>query len=323
MFDILKGIDMQNRFLKRDKASALLNVKTWFRAVLILAPVAAILRTIALYTSFEPEIGYFNDSFFSTLVNWLTIIVPAFILCGFIFISKDADLPKKTPNNANSIFFSATFAGFILLADFAYKLVTLIGEGKLSYYKMVFSSSFRAENAYMLRVTSIIEIIGIASSLLAAACFFVRSAKDPKAKLSAWFGFFPIIRALVGIANIYFDMTVQMNHPSKLIIQFALISVMFYFLCEEREYVSDEHARPRRTFIAGLLAYFMAYVAGFSEIVGFFAGILSEGALFIEAFFCFVLSFYILARVNSFTGNSSAKPVEVVSETTSEEKIDE
>ncbi len=309
MFGKLKGITMINKIFKRDRDSAALNIKTWFRAVLCLAPLAAALRTVALFTVFDTEIGYFNESFLTSVVNCLIVIVFAFIVCGFVFISKEADLPKKTDNSANSIFFSAVFAGFILLADFAYKVIALMTEGKLSYYKMIFSSGFRSENAYMLRVTAVIEIMGILASLLSALCFFVRSSKSPKAKLSAWLGFFPIIRALVGVANIYFDMTVQMNHPSKLMLQFALIAVMFYFLCEEREYVSADHSRSRRYFISGCLAYFLAFVGGVSELIGYFAGKLSEGAFCVEAFFCFVLSFYILARTNSFVRGVNAEPI--------------
>ena len=326
MFDYLKGFSMTDKFIKRDKDSAVGNIRLWFKTILCLTPIAAVLRTLSYFTSFDAEIGYFNESFFVTLVNWLLIITSAFAISGFVFISKDADLSRKIDNGANSIYFSATFAGFIMLADFSYKVVTLIGEGKLSYYKMIFDSAFRSENAYMLRVSAVIEMMGVLAALLSAACFFIRSSKSPKAKLSAWLGFFPIVRALVGVAEMYFDMTVQMNHPSKLMLQFALISVMFYFLCEEREYVSPEHARPRRFFIAGCLAYFLSFVGGFSEVIGFITGKLSEGAFCIEAFFCFVISFYILARTNSFVrgvGASAEIVEEVTEETVAEEKIDE
>ena len=296
----MKGITMLDRFFKRDKEAAHVNVRTWFRTLLIFAPLTALLRTLAYLVSFDAKIGYFNESFFATLVNWLVVVCAGFMILGFVFISKDAELPGKVDNSANSVFFSATFAGFIMLADFVYKILVIIGEGKLSYYKMIFSAAYRSDNAYMVRVGSVIEIAGVIAAVLTAACFFVRSAKAPRAKASAVLGFFPIVRALVGVAQIYFDMTVQMNHPSKLMLQFALIAIMFYFLSEEREYVSEEHARPRRAFVCGCLAYFLAFVGGVSEVVGFFAGKLSKGSFCIEAFFCLVVSFYILARTNAF-----------------------
>lgn len=299
---------MSFKILSRDKDSALKNIDLFFMVALTFAPLAALIRSIAYFTSFDSEIGYFNDGFFSQTVSSMIVVCSLFFLTGFIFISKEAKLSVKIDNSANSIFFSACFAGFVMLADFAYKIYTLIGEDKFAYYKFIFNPAYKADNSYMVRATSIIEILGVLASILAAVCFFVRSSKVPKAKLSAILGFFPIIRALVGVAEIYFDMKVQMNHPSKLMLQFALIAVMFYFLCEERYYVSDEHARPRRFFISGCLAFFLSFVAGVSEIVGFFSGKLSKGDFCIEAFFCLVMSFYILARTNSFVRCARVEP---------------
>ncbi len=298
---------MSFKFLSRGKDAALVNIKTFFWSTLCLAPLAALLRSLAYLTSFD-EIGYFNEGFFATAVSYLIVISAIFLLCGFIFISKEAKLPANVDNSANSIFFSASFAGFIMLADFAYKIYTQIGEDRFAYYKFIFDPKYRSDNSYLIRATAVIEIAGVLASLLTAVCFFVRSSKDPKAKLSASFGFFPIIRALVGVAEIYFEMEVQMNHPSKLMLQFALIAIMFYFLCEERFYVSQEHARPRRFFISGCLAFFLAFSGGVSEIVGFFSGKLSKGDFCIEAFFCLVMSFYILARTNSFVRCASVAP---------------
>ncbi len=312
---------MSFKILSRDKESALKNIDLFYMIALFFAPIAALLRSIAYFTSFDAEIGYFNDGFFSSAVDSMIVVCSVFFLTGFIFISKEAKLSVNIDNSANSIFFSACFAGFVMLADFAYKIYTQIGEDKFSYYKFIFDPAYRADNAYMIRATAIIEIFGVLASILAAICFFVRSSKVPKAKLSAVLGFFPIIRALVGVAEIYFDMKVQMNHPSKLMLQFALIAVMFYFLCEERYYVSDEHARPRRFFISGCLAFFLAFVGGVSEIVGFFSGKLAKGDFCIEAFFCLVMSFYILARTNSFVRCASVEHEEI--ESCSEEKGDE
>ena len=299
---------MSFTILSRDKDSALKNIELFFMIALTFAPLAALIRSIAFFTSFDAEIGYFNDGFLSDTVSSMIVVCSLFFLTGFIFISKEAKLSAKIDNSANSIFFSACFAGFVMLADFAYKVYTLIGEDKFTYYKFIFNPALKAENAYMLRATAIIEIAGALASILTAICFFVRSSKIPKAKLSAILGFFPIIRALVGVAEIYFDMKVQMNHPSKLMLQFALIAIMFYFLCEERFYVSDEHARPRRFFISGCLAFFLAFVGGVSEIVGFFSGKLAKGDFCIEAFFCLVMSFYILARTNAFVRCVKVEP---------------
>jgi len=304
----MKGFEMSNRFLSRDKEAAIVNIKTYFQVTIWLAILASVLRSVAYLTVFDSEIGYFNEGILNTAVNALILLSCVFLLSGFIFISKEAKLPSAVDNGANSIFFSASFAGFIMLADFFYKMYNQLGGDKFEYYKYIFDPAYRAENSYLIRATAIIEIFGVLASVLSAICFFVRASKNPKEKLSAWLGFFPIVRALVGVAQIYFEMKVQMNHPSKLMLQFALISIMYYFLSEERMYVSKDHARPRRLFVSGCIAYFLAFTCGVSEIVGFFTGALAEGNFCVEAFFCLVVSIYILARTNAFVRAASALP---------------
>jgi len=299
---------MSNKFLSRAKEAAALNIKMAFCVTLLFTLIATALRSVLFFTCFDVEIGYFDECFAVSLLNSMIAVICLFLIGGFIYISKEANLPTEIDNSTNSIFFSATFAGFILLADFAYSFIGMLGEGGFSSFKSVFSSEYLAENLYMLRVAAIVDVLGLIASLLTAVCFFVRSARNPKAKLSAWLGFFPIIRALTGVARVYFEMEIQMNHPSKLMLQFALVSVMIYFLCEERFYISKEYARPRRFFVSGCAAFFLSFLCGVSEIIGFFSGKLSKGDFCVEAFFCLVVSFYILARTNSFVKNGKIVP---------------
>lgn len=297
---------MAKFIFSRERQAAIGNIKICFRVSTMIALLAAVLRSIAYLTSFDSDIGYFNGGLFATAVNYLIIIACAFVLCGFIFISKEANLPKKLDNSGNAVFFSSVFAGFIMVADFAYKIYAMIGEEKFSYYKYIFDPKYNADDSYFIRAKAVIEIVGVLASLSAAACFFLRSSKKADGKLSAWLGFFPIVRALASVAQIYFEMEVQMNHPSKLMLQFALIAIMIYFLCEQRFYISEDHPRPRRFFVSGCVAFILAFSAGVSEMVGFFLGSLSRGDFCIEAFFCFTMSFYIISRTSSFVRSAEA-----------------
>ena len=299
---------MQKLIFSRGKDAAIGNIKLCFKVSVILALVSAVLRSIAYLVSFDSEIGYFNGSFFATAVNYLIILACVFALGSFVYISKQASLPNMLDNSGNAVFFSSVFAGFIMIADFAYKIYAMIGEDKFSYYKFILDPKYKAEDSYFVRAKAIIEIVGVLASLLAAICFFLRSSKKANGKLCTWLGFFPIARALSSVAQIYFEMEVQMNHPSKLMLQFALIAIMIYFLCEMRFYVSEDHPRPRRFFVCGCIAYILAISAGVSEMVGFFFGSLSRGDFCIEAFFCFTMSFYILSRVSSFVQSAETAP---------------
>ena len=284
----------------RKKETAIDNIKSYLKISLCLALISAALRSVAYLFSFDSDIGYFNGSLLSKIATYFIIVSCAFALSGFFFISKDADLPRKLDNKGNSIYFASVLAGFIMIADFAYKLYLMIGEDKFSYYKFIFARDFKSENAYITRATAVIEIAGVAAAILAAVCFFLRASKKLDSKLCAWLGFFPIVRALTGVAQIYFEMEVQMNHPSKLMLEFALIAIMIAFLFELRFFVSEDHAKPIGFFVISCVALIVSIAASVSEMVGFFSGNLSKGDFCIEAFFCLAMGFYIVARTISY-----------------------
>ncbi|MGM9641703.1 MAG: hypothetical protein ACI3XI_00700 [Eubacteriales bacterium] len=298
---------MSGKLLSRSPGAAITNIKTCYYCSMFVGLLAAVLRSVAFATSFDSGIGYFNGTLFPTAVNYLMIVGCLFaVLCGFI-TSKEAKLPVKLGNESNAVFFTSCFAGFVLVADFVYKLVVIAVEDKLDYYKFIFAPGYNIENAYLLRATAVVEILGVISSLAAAVYFFLRASKKAGSKLTVWLGFFPIIRALVGIAEIYFEMDIQMNHPSKLMLQFALMSIMLCFLFEQRFSVSDTHARPRLYFASACVAVILGFAGGVSEMYGYFSGQLKRGDFCVEAFLCLTMSYYILARLNSFV-SSAARP---------------
>lgn len=294
----------------RSKEAAVGNIKGYFTVSLILALIAAALRSLAYIFSFDADIGYFNGSLLAKIATYFIIVSCAFVFSGFFFISKEATLPRKLTNCGNAIYFASVFAGFIMIADFAFKIYFMIGEDKFSYYKFIFARGYRHDNAYIIRATAVIEIIGVLASILSAVCFLLRASKRFDSKLCAWLGFFPIIRALTGVAQIYFEMSIQMNHPSKLMLEFALVSIMIAFLYELRFFVAESHARPISFFAFSCVAIIISFAAGISEMVGFFAGKLSNGDFCIEAFFCLVMSLYCAARTVSYVGSIGADTAE-------------
>ncbi len=316
---------MLKKIFDRSEGAVITNIKTCFYSSLAFGIIAALLRSLAFITSFDEEIGYFDGSFFPGFVNCLLIVACACaVIYGFI-ISKKARLPVKLDTKPNSVFFTSCFFGFVLIADFVYKLLVMLGEERFADYAALFSPGFRSESAYLLRATAVIELVGLLSSLLSAVCFFLRATKKSDSKLAVWLGFFPVVRALVGVASIYFDMNIQMNHPSKLMLQFALISIMLCLLFEQRFVISESHARPRLYFASACIAFILAFSGGASEMFGYFAGYLKRGDFCIEAFICFTFSLYILARANAFVMDASRPEPEqgITEEPESEETQDE
>lgn len=297
---------MTKNIFDRSPGAAINNMKLIFLACSVFSAVDALWRSIAFVTNFDSDVGYFDGSLMPTLSNCLLVISCAFALLGFFFINKNATLPKTLDSSPNSVFFASIFAGFVMAVDFLYKIYVMIGEERFEYYAFIFKKGFRGENSYLLRATAVIEIFGALSAILTAVWFFLRASKNVKPVIVAILGFFPVLRALSGIATVYFDMDVQMNHPSKLLLQFALISIMVYFLCEMRFFVSDKHPRPRRFFVSGCVAILLGIAGGASEMVGFFVGSTSKGTFCIEAFFCLTVGIYALARTSSFVKDAES-----------------
>ena len=165
------------------------------------------------------------------------------------------------------------------------------------------SAKAASENAYAarsLRIQGILIIIGIVSSALSAVYFVLRLGE--KRSSDEWhvlFGFAPGLRCVAGL-SIYFDMTVEMNSPNKLMLQAALISIMIYFLFELRMLLGFKKARPRAYAATGLLATTLTASASVSVIAGYFSGQVANAAFFTEAFFCFNMMVYMMVRTVSF-----------------------
>lgn len=291
---------MAKLFFGRDKKAAYFNMGVMFPFSILMAVICALLRSLSYLFFFDTDPGYFAESFLPQTAGSMLVVVTVFLLCGFFFIAKDAELCRSLDTADNTVFFTSVFAGFILLADFAFKVYTIIGDDKISYYKFIFDKAYKADDAYTSRAVAIIQLVGVIASVAAACCFFVRSSKKVNRRLSAILGFFPVVRALVGIAQIYFEMKIQMNHPSKLMLQFALIAIMLFFLAEERYFISESHIRPRSYFVFGCIALYLGFVGGVSEMVGFFSGKLTRGDFCVEAFLCLVMSIYAFARMKAF-----------------------
>ena len=113
-------------------------------------------------------------------------------------------------------------------------------------------------------------------------------------------GFAPGLRGVSGLAAIYFDMTVEMNSPNKLILQAALISVMIYFVYELRMLLGGKKAHPRAYVASGLVAVALSASAAIPLICGYFAGLISNSYFFTESFICFNMMMYIAFRTLSF-----------------------
>lgn len=281
-------------------------------SVLALALIAALLRTIALFTSFDPGIGYFNNN------NILPVTVIALLVIGALwgissaFLIKREDMPTEPRFNTNGVFFVSIYAGFIMLGDFVYKVYRLIKlkqSGALSAIidRFKYASEYRDAAARTERIIAVIGVVSGVAAVLAAAYFFVRASARQNKKSHVILGMFVIIRALCGIALIYFDMNIPMNNPNKTIIQIALMAAMLYFLTEERFIIGNGAQKPWLFTATALTSVLLTATAGISCVVGFFAGLVEDGTFCLEGLICIIFFLYIYMHFSAY--EKSLEPV--------------
>lgn len=276
--------------------------RAWTVAVLIIALAAAALRTAAILVSYDAEIGYFSrGAILPVLADVACIAGTALALCFAVICRPRGNAVYKIgARDSAPVYFATAYAAFVMLGTFMHELWRCISEDTAAYY---FEKAAAVDNAYTarsLRIQGVLIIIGIIASAVSALYFFCRLGGKGWREWYVILGFAPGVRGVSGMATIYFDMTVEMNSPNKMLLQLALISVMIYFLLELRMLLGGKKARPRSYASVGLAATVLTAAASVSLIAAYFAGQVSNAYFFTESFFCFNMMIYIMVRTVSF-----------------------
>ena len=179
--------------------------------------IAVILRTVAMLTSFDAEIGYFDPSVSVTLNHALYFVTAVLLIAAACFIPRGAlprelnALPARTPLSVlvGLVLAAFTVAAFILCAPAAQEL-TPDPKGRLILAPILLG--------------------------LPAAVYFLLSANRNGRYSDALglAGFLPALWCVSGIAELYFDQFVTMNSPVKVSLHLGLLGFLFITLFELR-----------------------------------------------------------------------------------------
>ena len=184
--------------MKRSPALLIFLIATPF-----LALVGTVLLLVAYATAFDPSVSrYFASG--NALPTVAAILLFLAVACGIV----GAILAKREPDSltAAPVPFRATlFAAFGALGSAVWLLIA----GKV--------------------------LIGVLM-LFAAVLFTLCACAIAKlyGKYLLWGGFAAIAATIAHNATIYFDMTVEMNAPTKVLLQMALLAAMLYITAECR-----------------------------------------------------------------------------------------
>lgn len=275
------------------------------RSILWITVITLAVRLVALFTAYDTGIGYFNrNNIFPVVSDALLALGGLLAISSIIVFRRRNDMTVSPAFSGGAEFFTALYAGFIFIADAAYKVYTFVGlyrSGELENILDKFKNPkyYQGPADKITRILAIVAVIGFVSAILAAV-YFLRGGGVKNKKGQTALGYFVIIRCLCGIARVYFNMEIPMNNPGKLLCEISLMSVMLYFLAEARLNIGGERAKPNLFIGSGLAAFLFCTVAGITSVIGLFTGVAPYGEYCVEGIVAIVCAFYIFVRLSAY-----------------------
>ena len=274
-------------------------------SILWVTLIAVAVRLAALFTSYDSEIGYFNQkNFFPDFFDALLVLMTLFAVSSVFLFRKQCDMPTSPAFGGGAEFFTELYAGFIFIADAAYKVYRFVGicrSGKIETIIDRFKNPkyYQSPADTTMRVLAILFLMGFISSVLASV-YFLRGGGGKNKKGQIGLVYFVIIRCLSGMVQVYFNMEIPMNNPGKLLCELSMISVMIYFLAEERFNIGGLRARPNFFIGASLAAFPLCTIAGITSVVGLLTGVAPYGEFCVEGVIALVCGLYAFVRLTAY-----------------------
>ena len=242
-------------------------------AAALSAGLGALLFSLAMALHFDRTVGYLNRNAFSTL---LYIVLALFAL---VCIAAVMDLRKCNKNNTQTTIPDLAADGRISHWCSLVAAVALIGA---LAWECIASRS--ADSSSLLR----------ALCALAAAVYFGTRAK----KRFAAFGLGVHGYCVFSVASEYFDWTVPMNSPFKIMQSAALVSVMLFMLAE-LSIRADRAISPARLGVTAALATVFGITNGITMIIAAIVGDIAPTAYIVRALPSLAIGAYALACLYS------------------------
>ena len=234
-------------------------------AVCALTLALTLLRSIAFFTGFDADIGYFSPAL-STVMDILIALGAAGCFSLLFFIKKD-ELP------------TAAAPLSLALIIVAVSLVARIME--------------RSGDPNTMTAPLGLMIPAACLALLAAPYFVLQLLGKPK----PLFGYAMILAAVLFLSVTYFDRYTPMNAPHKISLHLSMLAIMVYMLYELRALL--EQARPRALTVVSAIALLITATTGSSDLIGYVGNKVNDPLYLAGDLLALSMAFYIAMRAVS------------------------
>ena len=250
------------------------------------------LRTAAMFTVFDTEVGYFDTSILSTLITVCSFVAAILPLVLAIITPKHV-LPEVWHEPRKYIAAIPPFVCFILC-------------GAWTLYQAALASFSNV----LLLCSGVLSLLSALYALLVLGK--AMGGRIQSTTLSA-IGYAPIFWALISIAETYTDQFTTINSPIKLGLQFGFLGVMLFTVSELRFRL--DKPLPRAALCFHAIAVFFCLTGSIPTLVALSAGILDTpvhtayalGLLGAGIYAAARLTVYVLSYKSSFDTNASGE----------------
>lgn len=247
-----------------------------FVLYMVIGVIFSAIHTVILKNGYDIE-KHLTSYGSTSIAKAFYVIVAAIVLASCLIypLTGVSKLTNKSFSKQKNLFLYA-FCGFAVLAVTAFEFiipsVSKVGNGTL------------------------IPVLFRISGIPFAAFFFSLIAKGKNAKkVQTVLGFFPIIWCVLKLICIYFDQTTPIGDPVKIMTQVTFVSVVCYFLAEQR--VRIDKPMPRTFFVISNIAEFFLLFTAIPEVILTFIGSWPASSSTILVVMKLALAGYIASRV--------------------------
>lgn len=243
---------------------------------LLILPAAVVLRTVAMFTDLG-QYGHFDNDLMITVANAVTAVAVIFFITYMFAGKRNIKLIPSFTSAANYVPSALVAVTMAMLGVYLFKLAITANPGA-SVYSRVISIA-----------TPILAFAAVAYFALASIMIARRSIRRSD------FGIITLIFICMYVAYLYFDTTLPINSPTKIVDELAYLAVAMFFLGETRLSLGRESWRRYISF-AFIGALMTAYSA-VPNLIYYFARKETVSFSLYESLLTFAFFIFIISKI--------------------------
>ena len=271
------------------------HIKAYLGITVLAALGAAALRTVACYTSLDYSIGHFSDHTLISIASAIMVFAAVVSLTYPMMTVGQGELRARFSNPAT----------YIPAGGVAVALVFFI-----IHFGRIATALFRRDMSVSAILENPAPLFALVLTLTATGAIFYflfnATVVEAGSNKRGWLGMVATLLLAAYAVFLYFDTTLAINAPNKIVDEMAYLFSSLFFLFETRISLGRGKWRAYVTF--GLIAAAVTAYSSIPAIIIHFAKGINISNNIFESFLTFTLFLFIAARLSMIHKLSEDKP---------------